>query len=136
MTATAEETVKEQAQKMKELIKNSVIEMEKKQKTTTNHDFSWDVELDQKQQSVMAKHSKRRLKSYTSSRIKTRNFLSNISYTGVRNEDLVHNNFTFDMITLLTKNINPFSLEHKIADVKNKEIIYMLRDKCIERTYM
>ena len=134
MTATAEETVKEQAQKMKELIKNSVIEMEKK--TENDHDFSWDVELDQKQQSVMAKHSKRRLKSYTSSRIKTRNFLSNISYTGVRNEDFVHNNFTFDMITLLTKNINPFSLEHKIADVKNMEIIYRLRDECIERTYM
>ena len=134
MTTTEEETVKEQAQKMKELIKNSVIELE--QKPENDHDFSWDVELDQKQQSVMDKHLKRRLKPYTSSRIKTRNFLSNISYTGVKNEDFVHNNFTFDMITLLTKNINPFLLEHNIADVKNKEIIYILRDECIERTYM
>ena len=56
----------------------------------------------------MAKHLKRRVKPYTSSGIKTRNFLSNISYTGVKSEDFADNNFTFDTITLLTKNINPF----------------------------
>ena len=133
MTATAEETVKEQAQKMNELIKNSVAEME--QKPENDHGFSWDVELDQKQQSVMVKHLKRRIKPYMSSRIKTRNFLSNISCTGVKNEDFVDNNFTFDMITLLTKKINPFLLGRKIVDVENREIIYMLWDECIERTF-
>ena len=75
------------------------------------------------------------MKPYTSSRIKTRNFLSNISYTGVKSEDSEDNNFTFDMITLLTKNINLFSLERKIVDVKNREIIYMLWDECIEKTF-
>ena len=64
----------------------------------------------------MAKNLKRRVKLYTSTRIKTRNFLSNISYIGVKSEDFVDNNFTFDMITLLTRNINPFSLERKIVD--------------------
>ena len=132
MTKT-EETVKEQVQKMNELIKHSVIEMEKKPES--DHGFSWDDGLDQKQQSLMAKNLKRRVKRYTNSRIKTRNFLSNISYTGVRSEDFVDNNFTFDTITLLTKNINPFSLERKIVDVKNREIIYMLLDQCIERTF-
>ena len=133
VTMTAEETVKEQAQEMNELIKNSVIEIE--QKPENDHDFSWDVEPNQKQQSVMSKNLKRRVKPYTSSRIITRSFLSNISYTGVKNEDFVDNNFTFDMITLLTKNINPFSLERKIVDVKNREIIYMLWDECRERTF-
>ena len=83
----------------------------------------------------MGKHVKRRVKPYTSSRIKTRNFLSNISYTGVKSDDFVDNNFTFDIITLLTKNVNPFSLEHKITDIKNREIIYMLWDECIEKTF-
>ena len=59
----------------------------------------------------MAKHLKRRIKPYMSSRIKTRNFLSNISYTGAKSEDFADNNFTFDAITLLTKNINPCSLK-------------------------
>ena len=121
---TAEETVKEQAQKMNELIKHSVIEME--QKPENDNDFRGDVELNQKQESVMDKNLKRRVKPYTSSRIKTRNFLSIISYTGVKSEDFVDNSFTFDTITLLTKNINPFSLEHKIVDLKNRQIIYVM----------
>ena len=83
----------------------------------------------------MAKHLMRRIKPYTSSRIKTRNFLSNISYTGVKSEDFVDNNFTFDTITLLTKNINPFSLERKIVEAKNRDVIYMLWDECIEKTF-
>ena len=131
--ATAEETVKEQVQNMNELIKHSAIEIE--QKPENDHDFCWDVEPNQKQESVMAKNLKRMVKPYTSSRVKTRNFLPNVSYTGVKSEDFVDNNFTFDMITLLTKNINPFSLERKIVDAKNREIIYMLRDECIERTF-
>ena len=83
----------------------------------------------------MAKHLKRRIKPYTSSRIKTRNFISNISYIGVKSEDFVDNNFTFDTITLLTKNINPFSLERKIVDVKNRDVLYMLWHECIEKTF-
>ena len=81
------------------------------------------------------KNLKRRIKPYTNSRIKTRNFLLNISYTGVKGEDFVDNTFTFDAITLLTKNINPFSLERKIVDAKNREIIYILWDVCIEKTF-
>ena len=83
----------------------------------------------------MSKHLNKRIKPYTSSRIKTRNFLSNISYTGVKSEDFVDNNFTFDIVTLLTKNINPFSLERKIVDAKNRDIIYMLWDECMEKSF-
>ena len=78
------------------------------QKPENYHDFSFLEEPNQKQESVMAKHLKRRIKPYTSSRIKTRNFLSTISYTGVKSEDFADKNFTFYTITLLTKNINPF----------------------------
>ena len=105
------------------------------QKEEKDHDFSFFEEANQKQKSVMAKHLKKRIKSYTSSRIKTRNFLSNISYTGVKSNDFVDNNFIFDIIVLLTKNVNPFSLERKIADIKNREIIFMLWDECIEKIF-
>ena len=83
----------------------------------------------------MAKHLKIRIKPYMSNRIKTRNFLSNISYTFVKSEHFADNNFSFDTITLLTKNINSFSVERKIDDVTNREIIYMLWDECIEKTF-
>ena len=105
------------------------------QKAEKDHDFSWIDEPNQKQESVMSKHIKRRIKPYTSSRIKTRNTLSKISYTGVKSEDFVDDNFTFNTTTLLTKNINPFLLERKIVDVKNRDIIYMIWDECIEKSF-
>ena len=58
-----EETVKGQVQKMNELIKHTVIEME--QKEEKDHNFSFFKEADQKQESVKAKHLKRRIKPYT-----------------------------------------------------------------------
>ena len=111
--------------------------MEQKVERERDHDFLWIDEPNQKQETVvnMSKHLNKRIKPYTSSRIKTRNFLSNISYTGVKSEDFVDNNFTFDIVTLLTKNINPFSLERKIVDAKNRDIIYMLWDECMEKSF-
>ena len=129
----AGEISKEKVQKMSQLIKNGVTEME--QKPERDHDFSFLEEPNQKQDSVMSRHLKRRIKPYASSRIKTRNFLSNISYTAVKSDDFVDNNFTFDTITLIKKSINPFSLERKVVDVKNHDIIYMLWDECIEKTF-
>ena len=128
-----EEISKEKVQRMNQLIKNGVREVE--QRAEKGHDFSFLEESNQKQESVMSRHLTRRLNSYTSSRIKTRNFLSNISYTGVKSEDFVDNNFTFDTITPITKNINPFSLERKMVDAKNRDIVYMLWDECIEKTF-
>ena len=122
------EIPKEKVLKANEILKNSVIEIE--QKSERDHDFSWDDEPTQKQETEMRKNLKRRIKSYTSSRIKTRNFLINIAYTGVKSKDFVDNNFTFDTITLITKNIDPFSLERKITD-----IIYMLWENCIEKSF-
>ena len=83
----------------------------------------------------MSKHLKRKVKPYTSTRIKARNFLSNIAYTGVKSQDFVNNYFTFDIITLLTKDINPFSLERKITDVKNRDITYMFWEECSEKSF-
>ena len=112
-------TEQQQSQQM-----DLLIDME--QKPESDHDFSFLEKPNQKQQSLMSKNLKKRVKPYTSSRIKTRNFFSNISYTGVKGENFVDNNFKIDIITLLIKNINPFSLERKIVDPKNREIIYML----------
>ena len=128
-----EEISKEKVQKVNQILKDAMIEM--KQKPEKDHDFLLFEEANQKQESVMGKPLKRRIKPYTSSRIKTRNFLSNISYTGVKSEDFADNNFKFDTKTLLTKNINPFSLERKIVDAKNRDIIYMLWDECTEKTF-
>ena len=75
---------------------------------------------------------RKKIKPYSSSRIISRNYLSNISYTGVKEEDLYDRNFAFDTYVLITKNLNSFSLERKIFDPKNREIVYMFWDECID----
>ena len=62
---------------------------------------------------------------YTTTRIKSRNFLSNIAY------DYSNINFIFDVYLLLTKNINPFYLDRKLADKTKHEMIYILWRGCM-----
>ena len=52
---------------------------------------------------VIKKERKTNLKPYTMSRIKTRNYLLNISYAGVTKEDFYNRSFVFDIYVLLTK---------------------------------
>ena len=75
------------------------------------------------------------LKLYTTTRIKARNFLSNIAYKSVNDQDIFDRNFCFDAYVLVTKNLNPFSLERKITDQSKHEAIYMLRKDCMPNEY-
>ena len=63
---------------------------------------------------------------YTTARIKSSNFLSNISHVGINKEDFYNENFLFDAYLLFTKNLNPFSLNRKLKDNNKHEMIYML----------
>ena len=74
-------------------------------------------------------------KTYTTTRIKSRNFLSNISFFGVNKEEFQNRNFVFDFYTLLTRNLNPFSLDRKLNDQNKHEIIYMLWKECMQNDF-
>ena len=65
-------------------------------------------------------------RKYTTTRIKSRNFLSNIAYVGINKDDFYNENFIFDVYLLATKNLNLFSLDRKLGDKNKHEIIYML----------
>ena len=60
---------------------------------------------------------------------------TNISYNNIKEEDLLDRNFVFDVYMLTTKNINPFSLETKIYDLKNREMIQMFWEECNEPSF-
>ena len=76
------------------------------------------------------KYETTKIKPYNTTRIKSCNFLTNISYMGVKEEDLFDRSFVFDVHTLTTKKGNPFSLERNIFDVKDCEMISMFWEKC------
>ena len=74
------------------------------------------------------RHTTRRIKY---SRIKSRNFLSNISYIDIKKSDFYNKNFVLDVYVLLVKNLNPFSLSRKVTDKTKHEMVYMLWRECI-----
>ena len=63
---------------------------------------------------------------YSPTRIKSKNFLLNISYTGISKNDFYNENFILDVYVLLAKNLNPFSLSRKVTDKTKLEMVYML----------
>ena len=68
---------------------------------------------------------------YSPTRIKSRNFLSNIGYNSISKTDFYNENFILDEYILLVKNLNPFSLQRKVSDKFKQEMIYMLWRECI-----
>ena len=75
------------------------------------------------------------MKSYNTTQIKSPNFLTNTSYTWVKEGDLFDRNFVFDIYNLTTKKINPFSLERKIFDVMDREMKTIFWEDCNEQSF-
>ena len=76
------------------------------------------------------KYSATRIK-YSPTRIKSRNFSSNISYTGINKKEFYNENSILDISVLLVKNLNPFSLCRKVSDKTKHEMVYMIWRECI-----
>ena len=81
------------------------------------------------------KYQTKKIKPHNTTITKSRNFLTNISYNGVKEKDLWDRSFVFDVYVLATKNINPFSLEQKIFGIKNREMINMFWGDCSKPSF-
>lgn len=71
------------------------------------------------------------LKVYNTTKIKARNYLTNISYKGVAKEDFFNRNLVFHVYILLTNNLNLFSIKRKVPDKRNQDMIYMVWDESV-----
>ena len=107
-----------------EILENSQQQPEKSQ------NFSQQAPADKIVNRHKIRYTATRIK-YSPTRIKSRNFLSNISYTGIRKNDFYNENFILDVYVLLVKNLNPFSLSRKVTDKTKYERVYMLWRECI-----
>ena len=53
------------------------------------------------------------------------------SYVGINKEDFYNENFIFDIYLLVTKNLNPFSLDRKLNNPNKHEMICMIWKECM-----
>ena len=67
-------------------------------------------------------------------KIMVRNFLLNISYNSITEEDFFNRSFLFDVYLLLTKNLNPLLIEDKSQDQTSQEMLYMFYE-CVPKAF-
>ena len=66
------------------------------------------------------------IKSYNNSKVKARNFLTNVSYTRITAADYKNKNFVVDCFTFLIMYLNPFYLERKFESTIERDFIHVL----------
>ena len=82
---------------------------------------------------------KRATKSpYSSTKIKARNFLSNISYRRISDKDFQNANFIIDMLSyilLYLLHLKPFFLTTTYSDCEQQDMVKMLWEKCLPNRF-
>ena len=66
------------------------------------------------------------IKNYSNTKVKARNFLTNVSYNRISTADYKNNNFVIDCFTFLILYLNPFYLERKFEMITEREFINTL----------
>ena len=66
------------------------------------------------------------IKNYNNSKVKARNFLTNVSYTRISAADYKNKNFVTDCFTFMILYLNPFYLERKFESSIERDFIHVL----------
>ena len=69
---------------------------------------SWTITTAQKKKILAKKATKNPKVSYLPTKVKARNFLSNIAYSRISREDFDKNSFIIDVFTYLVLDLKPF----------------------------
>ena len=72
------------------------------------------------------KDLKKQKKKYSSTKIKAKNFLTNVSYRGVKNGDFENRSFVLDIFAYLILYFNPYNLDEKFETEVEKDYVNIL----------
>ena len=75
-------------------------------------------------QNIFSDH--KAIKSYNSSKVKARNFLTNVSYNRITTVDFKNQSFVIDCFTFMILYLNPFYLERKFETIVEREFVNVL----------
>ena len=70
--------------------------------------------------------SDKAIKSYNNSKVKARNFLTNVSYNRITAADFKNKNFVIDCFTFMILYLNPFYLERKFETIIERDFVNVL----------
>ena len=61
--------------------------------------------------------------NYSSTKVKARNFLANVSYNRIKNSDFQNRSFIIDCYSFILLYLNPFYLERKFENILDREYV-------------
>ena len=108
------------SQNFNNLVMTTLLAEEQQQQAKTENNIS-NENIQDMDESAESQDNNAIGKKYTTTRMKLRNFLSNIAYVGINKEDYYNKNFILDV----------YSLNRKLAYKTKHEMIYMLWKECM-----
>ena len=85
----------------------------------TNQDFSQDDKDFKKKKAAKAASRQR----YSTTKVKARNFLTNIAYRRYKKPDFENSNFVIDVYSFLLQNLNPLMIDRKFDNDNDRQCI-------------
>ena len=106
---------------------------EKQTENRLNQDFSQDDnDIEKKKKAAMRALARKR---YSTSKIKARNFLTNIAYRRHKKSNFSNCNFVIDVYFFLLQNVNPLMTDKKFDNENDRQCVKMLGRKCLPQQF-
>ena len=118
------------------------MEQEQRDMETLLSTFTESIVGDQQSQNfsldnnVVPKKKMKQRKNYSSTKVKARNLLRNVSHRRFKQTGFNKGNFIVDIMTFLTQNFNPINLDRKLDVEKERDMVKFLWDDCIPHSFV
>ena len=111
----------------------SRLEQERKDMETLLSTFTESIEDQQNQNSsqdnkVVPKKVMKKRADYSSTKVKTRNLLSNVSYRRFKQSDFNNQSSIIDILSFMVQNFNPINLDIKLEFEKERDMVKFMWD--------
>ena len=75
--------------------------------------------------------SKSRNTQYSSTKVKSRNLLTNVGYRRFKESDFLNLNFILDILSFLLQNFNPINIDRKVDTEDEQLMIQFIWENCV-----
>ena len=117
------------------------MEQEQKDMETLLKTFTESVEEHQTQNSsqdnnVIPKKEMKRKSDYSSTKVKARSLLTNVSYRRFKQSDFLKHSFVIDILSFLVQKFNPVNLDTKLEIEKERDMVQFMWDLCVPHEFV
>ena len=85
---------------------------------------------------VVPKKETKKRADYSSTKVKKRNLLYNVSYRQFKQSDFNNQSFIIDILSFMVQNFNPINLDIKLEVEKERDMVKFMWDMCIPHEFI